>query len=102
MKVLDGFYFQVDDDEGTWPLTDCKDFSHGFADAVFRFEKNGLQVERKNFVVESEAALFSMITIRNTGEQAKSGTLKFIADIDLRPSWYSTLHHGKDEVTYQE
>ncbi|MCD6136603.1 hypothetical protein J7J63_07845 [Candidatus Bipolaricaulota bacterium] len=102
MKVLDGFYFEINDSEGTWPLTDCRDFSHGFASANFHFEKNGLVVERKDFVVENEAALFSLITIRNTGEQVKSGTLKFIADIDLRPSWYSTLHHGKDEVTYQD
>lgn len=102
MKVLDGFYFEVEDDEGTWCLTDCRDFSRGFADADFRFEKNGLQVERKDFVVEDEAALFSLITIRNTGQQSRSGTLRFIAEIDLRPSWYSTLHNGKDTVAYQD
>ncbi|HDL85991.1 MAG TPA: hypothetical protein ENH11_06665, partial [Candidatus Acetothermia bacterium] len=102
MKVLDGFYFEIDDGGGPWLLTDCKDFSYGFADAVFRFERNALQVERKDFVVENEAALFSLITIRNTGEQTRSGTLRFIADIDLRPSWYSSLHNGKDRVTYQD
>lgn len=102
IKVLDGFYFEIEDDEGTWLLTDCKDFSHGFADAEFRFEKNGLQVERKDFVVENEAALFSLITVRNTGEQTRSGTLRFIADIGLRPSWYSTLSHGRDTLVYQD
>jgi glycogen debranching enzyme len=102
MKVLDGFYFEIDDDEGTWLLTDCKDFSHSFVSADFRFEKNGLEVERTDFVVEKESALFSLITIRNIVEQAKSGTLRFIADIDLRPSWYSSLHNGKDRMTYQD
>jgi len=101
MKVLDGFYFEVDEGEGSWLLTDCKDFSHGFAAADFRFKKDGLEMERKDFVVEDEAALFSLITIRNVAEEAKEGTLKFIADIDLRPSWYSTLHHGRDRATYQ-
>jgi len=101
MKVLDGFYFEVEDDEGVWLLTDCKEFSHGFAYADFRFERNGLVIERKDFVVEDKAALFSLITIRNAGEEIRSGILRFIADIDLRPNWYSTLHHGKDEVAYQ-
>jgi len=101
MKVLDGFHFEIDDGEGIWSLTDCKDFSHSFASADLHFEKSGLVVERKDFVVENEAALFSLITIRNTGQQTRSGTLRFIADVDLRPSWYSLLHNGKDEVTYQ-
>ena len=101
MKVLDGFYFEVDEGEGSWLLTDCKDFSHGFAYADFHFEHGGLVIDRKDFVVEDEAALFSLITIRNVAEEAKEGTLKFIADIDLRPSWYSTLHHGRDRATYQ-
>jgi len=102
IKVLDGFYFEIDDHGGPWLLTDCKDFSHGFTDAVFRFEKNGLQVERKDFVAEDEAALFSLITLRNTGKQTRSVTLRFIAYIDLRPSWYSTLPVGKDILTFQD
>ena len=102
IKVLDGFYFEINDSEGTWLLTDCADFFHSFASANFYFEKNGLVVERKDFVVENEAALFSLITIRNMGEPTRSGTLRFIAHVDLRPSWYSTLHSGKDELTYQD
>jgi glycogen debranching enzyme len=102
MKVLDGFYLEVKDDEGIWRLTDCKDFSHGFAYADFRFEKKDLVIDRKDFVVEDETALFSLITIRNTGEQTRSGTLRFIADIDLRSSWYSTLRHGRDTLVYQD
>jgi hypothetical protein len=102
MKVLDGFYFEIEDDEGIWLLTDCKDFSHGFACADFHFEHGNLVIDRKDFVVENEAALFSLVTVKNTGEEAISATLRFIADIDLRPNWYSTLHHGKDETTYQD
>jgi glycogen debranching enzyme len=101
MKVLDGFYLEVEDDEGIWRLTDCKDFSHGFAYADFRFEKKDLVIDRKDFLVEDETALFSLITIRNTGEQTRSGTLRFIAAIDLRSSWYSTLRHGRDTLVYQ-
>ena len=101
MKVLDGFYFEIEDNEEIWLLTDCRDFSHGFAYTDFRFEKNGLVVDRRDFVVEDEAALFSLMTVKNTGEEAISTTLRFIADIDLRPNWYSTLHHGRDEVVYQ-
>ena len=101
MKVLDGFYFEVEDDEGIWRLTDCKDFSHGFVYADFRFEKKDLVIDRKDFVVEDETALFSLITIKNVAEEAKEGTLRFIADIDLRPSWYSTLRHGRDTLVYE-
>lgn len=102
MKVLDGFYFEVDEGEGPWSLTDCGDFSHGFAYADFHFEHGGLVIDRKDFIVEDEAALFVLITVRNTGDETRTETLKFIADIDLRPSWYSTLHHGRDKATYQD
>jgi hypothetical protein len=102
MKVLDGFYFEVEDDEGIWLLTDCRDFSHGFAYADFHFEHGDLVIDRRDFVVEDEAALFSLITIKNVAEEAIRATLRFIADIDLRPNWYSTLHHGRDEVAYQD
>ena len=101
MKVLDGFYLEVEDDEGIWRLTDCKDFSHGFAYADFRFEKKDLVIDRKDFVVEDETAFFSLLTIRNVAEEAKEGTLRFIADIDLRSSWYSTLRYGRDTLVYQ-
>jgi glycogen debranching enzyme len=102
MKVLDGFYFEIEDDEGIWLLTDCKEFSHGFACADLRFEKKDLVIDRKDFVVEDEAALFVLVTVKNTGEEAISATLRFIADIDLRPNWYSTLSHGRDTLVYQD
>lgn len=102
IKVLDGFYFEIEDSEEIRLLTDCSDFSHGFACADFHFKHGDLVIDRKDFVVEDEAALFSLMTVRNTGEEAVSATLRFIADIDLRPSWYSTLSHGKDTLAYQD
>lgn len=102
MKVLDGFCFEIEDDDGIWLLADCREFSHGFAHADFHFSKSGLEVDRKDFIAEDEAALFSLITIRNTGDEIRTGALRFIGDVDLRPSWYSTLRHGIDALTYRD
>jgi hypothetical protein len=102
MKVLNGFSFVVEGSNGRWVLTDAKSFSHEFAQATFRFSRGPLEVMRRDFVVEDEPALFVLVTLANQGEEPLRGTLRFAADINLRPSWFSFFHDGRDMVVHEQ
>lgn len=100
IKVMDGFYFEIEDNDGViWPLTDCHDFSHAFAYTDFKFERDELEVERRDFVVEDEPALFSLISLKNEGEE-KEIKLRFSGHVHIMPSWFSLLPDGSDELIY--
>jgi hypothetical protein len=102
IKVLDGFYFEIEDGVEDWRLTDCQNFSFSFAYADFHFEKNGLKVERRDFVVEDKPALFSLVSIQNEGKSSRDIKLRFIGEVDIMPSWYSSFGGGKDILEYRD
>lgn len=102
IKVLDGFYFDITDEDGreTWRLTDCKKFVYHLASVDSFFERKGIEVTRTDFVVEDAPALFSLVRIANRRGQPARLSLSLLAIVNLMPAWFAGVTDGEDEVFY--
>jgi HEAT repeat protein len=103
IKVLDGFEYRINEEgREPWRLTQCQDFRHEFASCNFHFASNGLEVIRRDFVVENLPAMFSTLTIHNLTEEPRFLTVDFWVGFNIRPSWRSQLPNDLDVIKYQD
>ncbi|MBI4757945.1 MAG: amylo-alpha-1,6-glucosidase, partial [Chloroflexi bacterium] len=102
IKVLDGFFFEINENGHSWRLVGPQKFIHGLAHVEFLFEKEGLLVQRRDFIVEGEPALFSLLRVQNTRQSAVDASLSFTSQVNIMPSWSSGWGNGPEEVVYQD
>ncbi len=103
IKLVNTFGFEVlEADRKPWRLLGPSRFEHDFASASFHFERNELKAIRREFVPDDEPALVSLLTLRNDSDRPRELTIRFSADVNLRPSYESRLPNGPDVVEYQE
>ena len=103
IKLVDKFEFEVSDgDQKPWRLMGPSRFEHQFASATFHFERNHLKITRQDFVPEGESALVSLLTLRNDTDRPRELTVRFLAAVNLRPSYESRLPNGPDVVAYRD
>jgi glycogen debranching enzyme len=99
VKVLDGFSFTVrEEGREDWTLTDSRHFSHRFYDAEFHYERSDLAAVRHDFTAEEESVLYTMLTLRNKTDVARTVNLEFAAGVNIRPAWRSGLPNDIDEI----
>ena len=103
IKLLDTFGFEIlEGGQKPWRLLAPSRFEHDFASASFYFERNELKATRQDFVPEDEAALVSLLTLRNDTDRPRELTLRFSATVNLRPSYESRLSNGPDIIDYMD
>lgn len=102
-KVMDRIEYAIS--EGTekpWELTDSRHFVNQFYAAQFFYAREGLHVERQDFVVEDDPILVSRLTVRNTTAQPRSLKLRVTGWVNIRPSWRTELPNGPDVLEYKD
>lgn len=72
--------------EESWTLTDARRFSYDFHSARFEFDKNGLQITRRDVIAEDAPALYIVLQIANTRRKTRHLSLTFTFHTDIRPS----------------
>jgi len=102
IKLLDGFTFEIEDEEGTWRLNGAQAFEHSFVRARFLFERGDLRAVREEAVLDDEAALFITLTLENLSSQHRRLRVRLLVDVHLMPSWRSLLPDGQDEVLFRD
>jgi hypothetical protein len=98
VKFLDGWYLSIHDRSGRHDLLRCLDFEGHLSDALMHFAHGPLRLTRTDFVADDDAALFSLIEIANTGDSAWSGTIGFVAEVNILPTWFSGWETGGIEL----
>jgi hypothetical protein len=95
IKLVNTFGFEVlEADRKPWRLLGPSRFEHDFASASFHFERSELKAIRREFVPDDEPALVSLLTLRNDSDRPRELTIRFSADVNLRPSYESRLANG--------
>lgn len=108
LKILDGFTWELEVAPGAgWRLEDACAFTHGFSYADFRFERESppLRVRRWDFLVEEEAALFSLLTLQHSGSRPLKLRLRLWVDVHLRSGWGTSLaelESSEDVLSFHE
>jgi glycogen debranching enzyme/HEAT repeat protein len=102
-KVMDRFeYVILEPYQQPWALTDSRHFINEFHACKFLFARNGLRIERQDFVVEDEPALVSRLTIRNLTDHERHLEVQLTGWVNIRPSWRSGLPNGPDILEYRD
>jgi hypothetical protein len=101
VKFLDGWYLSIQDSAGRDDLLRCLEFEGHLSDATMKFAHGPLLLTRTDFVADDDAALFSLIEIRNDSSAQWSGTLAFVAEVNILPTWFSGWERGGMEL-YQD
>lgn len=98
VKFLDGWYLAIEDEHGRTDRLTCQMFDGHLSDVVFRFVHGPLHMERTDFVDGDHSAIFSLLTIANTGAHSWQGTLDFVAQVNILPTWFSGWERGGVEL----
>lgn len=102
VKFLDGWYLAIEDSGGRHDLLPYHFFEGHLSDATLYVTHEPLRIVRTDFVVDDEAAAFSLISISNTSSTTWSGTFGFVAQINIRPTWFSGWEHGEIELHHDQ
>lgn len=98
VKFLNGWYLSIQDAAGHHNLLHCTTFEGHLSDVVLFFEHTPLCLTRTDFVADEDAALFSLIEVVNNGARPWSGTLGFVAEVNILPAWFSGWEVGGIEL----
>ena len=98
VKFLDGCYLSIEDGSGHDDLLHCLDFEGHLSDATMHFAHGPLRMSRTDFVADNDAALFSLVEIANNSDQAWSGNLGFVAQVNILPTWFGGWETGGVEM----
>jgi hypothetical protein len=98
VKFLDGWFFAAEDSTGRNDWLHCTQFEGHLSDVALHFAHGPLQITRTDFVVDDETALFSLVEVVNNSENAWSGRLDIVVQVNIQPSWFSGWECGGLEL----
>ena len=94
VKFVDGLVIRLHEGDTTTPLT-CHEFVGHLSDATLYSEHAALRIARTDFVAEHDAALFSLLSITNTGTEAWTGIVGAEMRWSMRGCWFGGWEHGE-------
>ncbi|WP_228853411.1 alpha-L-rhamnosidase-related protein [Aegicerativicinus sediminis] len=89
IKLLDGFQLRISNGDETLSLDNASQFrNYPFGSRqLFSLESLDITVERFQFVPQDFEGLVVQYVFKNTSNKNQHFNLRFIADVDLRPTW---------------
>ena len=105
IKLMDGFSAQLTLNNSTLCLSKADTFyNYPFANQhVYLLPKEGMRVERLQFVPDGKEAVVVQYAFHNSDAQEKKITFQFNGKSDLRPTWLSertNTQDGNDQATF--
>jgi hypothetical protein len=102
IKFSDGWYVSIQDHAGRSDRLRCLAFEGHLSDVMLHFAHGPLRITRTDFVVDDEAVLCSLIDIVNDGEAIWTGTIGFVAHVNILPAWFSGYQRGGVELEQRD
>lgn len=103
IKLMDGFLLSIVDEKDTWQLNEATAFVNYPFGNQHTFEKDGIKVERFQFVPEGAEGVVISLSLTNETREEKAFQLLFTGFVDLRPTWLAerqNIADGPDEGRY--
>ncbi len=107
IKLMDGFEAEMTVNGHVLQLNKATEFvNHPYANKhVFKFEEEGLLVERIQFVPDHLQGILIQFVIKNNTQENIESNVKFIGHTNLRPTWLgerSNMVDTKDIAIFEE
>jgi hypothetical protein len=96
-KVADGLTLLIADPDGTHPMAHGIEVIELLSHVEWRYRIGGMEVKRRDFIVEDQAAYVSLLTLRNAGARTKSGHLHLNVWLKFLSGWFSGIATGGGE-----
>lgn len=99
-KMLDGVLIELVEDGGSWILDDSRRFTNHVSHVVYNHTRDGIEVERADFVPVEHPAVFYRVVVRNKSERPRTLSLRFTFQENIRPIWHKPwrVEYGQDSI----
>lgn len=98
IKAADGMTLLITEPDGTQPMAHNVELIELLSHIEWRYRIGGMEVKRRDFIVEDHAAFVSLLTLRNAGARPRRGQLHLTAWLKFMGCWFGGLDaRGGDE-----
>ncbi|MBI3961142.1 MAG: hypothetical protein HY335_00180, partial [Deinococcus sp.] len=87
IKLLDGFWFAITEDDQVWWLTDAVRYRIGLGYSQLLFQRPDLEVERWEFAPDGLEGLCVELLLKDLSGRKRQLTATFLVRTDLQPAW---------------
>ena len=107
IKLMDGFDVEIGVSDNVLQLNQASEFvNYPYANKhIFKFEEQGLTVERIQFVPDNTQGILVQFVIKNNTQENIEGSVNFVGHTNLRPTWLgerSNMIDTQDSGTFEE
>lgn len=107
IKLMDGFDVEIVVNDEVLQLNNAAEFiNYPYANKhIFKFEQEGLVVERIQFAPDSLQGILVQFIIKNISQENIRGNINFVGHSNLRPTWLgerSNMIDSKDSAIFEE
>ncbi|HEX9441141.1 MAG TPA: hypothetical protein VF909_15760, partial [Roseiflexaceae bacterium] len=103
IKVADGMTLLITDSDGTQPMAHGIELIELLSHVEWRYRLGGMEVKRRDFIVEDHAAYVSLLTLKNVGARPRIGKLHLSVWLKFMGCWFGGLDaRGGDEFWLED
>jgi hypothetical protein len=101
-KVADGLTLLISDQDGVQPMAFNIELIELLSHLEWRYRIGGMEVKRRDFIVEDQAAFVSLLTLKNAGARSRSGRLHLNVWLKFMGCWFGGQSTGGGEYWLED
>jgi hypothetical protein len=102
IKVADGLTLLISDQDGVQPMAHSIELIELLSHLEWRYRIGGMEVKRRDFIVEDQAAFVSLLTLKNAGARPRSGRLHLNVWLKFLGCWFGGQSTGGGEYWLED
>jgi hypothetical protein len=102
IKVADGLTLLISDQDGVQPMAHGVELIELLSHLEWRYRLGGMEVKRRDFIVEDQAAFVSLLTLKNAGARPRSGRLHLNVWLKFMGCWFGGQSTGDGEYWLED
>jgi hypothetical protein len=102
IKVADGLTLLITDQDGIQPMAHSIELIELLSHIEWRYRLGGMEVKRRDFIVEDQPAFVSLLTLKNAGARPRGGRLHLNVRLKFLGGWFSGQATGGGEYWLED
>jgi Bacterial alpha-L-rhamnosidase 6 hairpin glycosidase domain len=102
IKVADGLTLLISDNDAVQPMAHSIELIELLSHLEWRYRLGGMEIKRRDFIVEDQAAFVSLLTLKNAGARQRSGRLHLNVWLKFMCCWFGGQPTGGGEYWLED
>jgi hypothetical protein len=102
IKVADGLTLLISDADGVRSMAHNIELIELLSHLEWRYRLGGMEIKRRDFIVEDQAVFVSLLTLRNAGARPRSGRLHLNVWLKFLGCWFGAQATGGGEYWLED